>query len=219
MRTEVPIRVVLVDDHELFRVGLRTLLEEEGIEVVGEAVDGEGAIDVIAAAAPDVVVMDVNLPGRAGTEVTREVRRRSPTSRVLMLSVSEDEADIAEAIAAGACGYLLKDSAVEDIAEGVRAAVRGEVKLSARIAGRLLDLLRAGEPVGELPAAERTGASDRELEILGLIAAGRDTPTIAADLGISAEEIRNHIANVLTKIEVQERIRTAVRAVRRHGEG
>jgi DNA-binding NarL/FixJ family response regulator len=210
-----PIRVVLVEDHELFRAGLRELLNGEDIEVVGEAADGERAIDEIVAKAPDVVVMDVHLPGKPGPEVTREVRRRSPSSRVLMLSVSEGDDDIAEAIVAGACGYLLKDSAVEDIAEGVRAAMRGEAMLSARIAGKLLDRLQADESPAELPDSERSRATGRELEVLGLISAGRDAATIADDLGITREEMRNHVANVLAKIEVRERIRAAVLAVRR----
>jgi DNA-binding NarL/FixJ family response regulator len=215
MGNEAPIRVVLVEDHELFRKGLRGLLEEEGIEVVDEAPDGEQAVDLVSASAPDVVVMDINMPGKSGIEATREIRRRSPTSRVLILSVYENDESISEAIVAGACGYLLKDSAVEDISAGVRAAARGEAKLSARIATQLLDRLRGDEPASGLPPSERPQLTERELEVLRLIAAGKDSGKIAAELFISQQTVKNHVSNVLAKLEVQNRLQAAVYAVRR----
>ena len=209
MDSPPPIRVVLVDDHDLFRKGVRQLLDTEGIEVVAEAADGDRAVEVIGDCAPDVAVMDIHLPGRSGIEATREVRRRSPATRVLVLSVSEDDDDIAEAIAAGACGYLLKDSAVEDVAEGVRSATRGESKLSARIAARLLDRLQPATSSAGATPADEVQPTAHELEILGLIAAGRDTATVGGDLGISAPEVRNHIANVLAKLQARDRLDAA----------
>ncbi|HSI79077.1 MAG TPA: response regulator transcription factor [Solirubrobacterales bacterium] len=213
MVAESPIRTVLVDDHELFRRGVRELLAAEGIEVIAEAADGDRAVSVIVDRAPDVVVMDIHLPGRSGIEATREVRRRSPATTVLVLSISEDDDDIADAIVAGASGYLLKDAAVEDVAEGVRAAARGESKLSARIAARLLDRLHPDEERPGAPAVEDVRPSERELELLGLVAAGRDTATVADDLGISREEVHNHITNVVSRIQASERIARALGSV------
>jgi DNA-binding NarL/FixJ family response regulator len=215
MGSEAPIRVVLADDHELFRTGLRGLLEGEGIEVVAEAADGLQAAEVVAANAPDVVVMDINMPRQSGIEATREIRRRSPASRVLIVSVYENEESIGETIVAGACGYLLKDSAVEDIAEGVRAAARGEAKLSARIAAQLLERLRVDEAPGDLPPSEPPPLTERELEVLRLIATGKDNNAIAAQLLMSQQTVKNHVSNVLAKLEVQNRIQAAVYAVQR----
>jgi DNA-binding NarL/FixJ family response regulator len=215
MASEAPTRVVLVEDHELFRTGLRELLEDEGVEVIEEVADGEQAIVVVAANAPDVVVMDINLPGRSGIDATREIRRHSPTTQVLILSVYEDEQRIGAAIAAGACGYLLKDSAVEDISRGVQAAARGEAILSARIAAQLLERLRENELPAELPADERLELNERELEVLRLIATGTDHAAIAAELSIGPQTVKNHVSNVLAKLEVGSRIQAAVSAVRR----
>jgi len=211
MGMEQPIRVVLVEDHELFRNGLRSLLDEEdGIEVVDEAPDGESATAVVAAHAPDVVVMDMNLPARSGVETTREIRTYSPTTRVLMLSISEDADDITDALVAGACGYLLKDSAVEDIADGIRGAVRGEPKLSARIAARLLERV-GSDGDGELTMG-REVFTDRELEVLNLIAAGDDYEAIGVRLSASPTAIRNHLSNLLAKLEAAARIEAALRS-------
>lgn len=211
MGTEQPIRVVLVDDHELFRQGLRGLLEDDGVEVVDEAADGETAVRKVAATAPDVVVMDVNLPAKSGIEATREIRRESPTSRVLMVSVYEEENRIAEAIVAGASGYLLKDSAAEEISAGVRATARGEPKLSSRIAARLLRRVEEGGP----PGAGRPLLTDRETAVLRAIAAGKDNDEIASTLGTNAQTVRGHVANVLAKLEMTSRIEAAVHAMRR----
>jgi DNA-binding NarL/FixJ family response regulator len=134
---QAQVRVVIVDDHELFRTGLRGLLEEEDVDVVGEAADPETALSVVAETAPDVVVMDINMPGGSGIEATRRIRRESPACRVLMLSISTNHTDVSAAIEAGASGYVLKDSAVEDIVEGVRATARGQPKFSSLIADRM----------------------------------------------------------------------------------
>jgi two-component system, NarL family, response regulator LiaR len=207
------IRVVLVDDHDLFRRGLRELLEEQGLHVVGEAADGEEAVRLAGHAAPDVVVMDLSLPRTSGVEATRRLAAASPASNVLVLTISADETSVIEAIEAGACGYLLKDASAVDIAAGVRAAADGESLLSPRIAGRLLERLRgprAGDDHGE-----RAELSERELEVLRLLAEGRDNDEIAEALVISPRTVKNHVSSILGKLHLENRIQAAVYAVRR----
>jgi DNA-binding NarL/FixJ family response regulator len=137
MGKQAHVRVVIVDDHELFRTGLRSLLEQEDLEVVGEAADPDTALSLVAETAPDVVVMDINMPGGSGIEATRRIRSEMPACRVLMLSISTNREDVSDAMEAGASGYVLKDSAVEDIVEGVVATARGQAKFSAQIADRM----------------------------------------------------------------------------------
>ena len=206
-------RVALVDDHALFRSGLRELLEEHGFEVVGEAGDGQDGIRLAAETAPDVVVMDLNMPGMSGVEATRRICETSPSARVLMLTVSPDDDDINEAVLAGACGYLLKDAAIDNVVAGVAAAARGESQLSPRVATRLLERVR--DRSGVLPSDVRPELTDREREVLGLIAAGKDNTEIAAELFISAQTVKNHVSNILAKLQVENRIQAAVLAVRR----
>src|SRR3954452_156389 len=150
------IRVSVVDDHDLLRKGLRDLLTEHGLQVVGEAGDGEDAVRLVVHAAPDVVVMDLNMPRMSGVEATRRLAEVAPNTRVLVLTVSADEDTVADAIEAGATGYLLKDASGEDIAAGVRAAAAGEALLSPSIAARLLQRLRpSGDAARRLaPGAE-----------------------------------------------------------------
>lgn len=209
------IRVALVDDHELFRNGLRELLAEQGFEVVGDAADGGSAIALVERTAPDVVVMDIQMPGMSGVEATRRIRATAPATRVLMLTVSPDPEDVTEAVLAGASGYVLKEAAVSEVARAVRAAARGEALLSPAIAARLLEGIRGtGEP-GQVAQVERPRLTARELEVLGLIAAGKDNPEIAEALIISEQTVKSHVSNILAKLEVQNRIQAAVYAVRR----
>ena len=190
---------MLVEDHELFRTGLRSLLHHDGIPVVGEAADGEAAVDVIESHEPDVVVMDIGLPGRSGIAAAREARRRSPGSRILMLSISEREEDIVAALAAGACGYLLKDSAVEEITDAIRSAARGEATLSQRIAARLLAHLRAGQ-TEQGPAPELVRPNERELELLELLASSGDKRAAAERLGVTPEAVGEQLAEALRRL-------------------
>ena len=205
-------RVALVDDHAVFRSGLRELLEEHGFEVVGEAGDGQDGVRLAAETAPDVIVMDLNMPGMSGVEATRRICETSPTARVLMLTVSPDDDDIKEAVLAGACGYLLKDAEIDSVVAGVAAAARGESQLSPRVATRLLERVRDR---GVLPSDVRPELTDREREVLGLIAAGKDNTEIAAQLFISSQTVKNHVSNILAKLQVENRIQAAVLAVRR----
>ena len=139
-------RVLLVDDNDLFRRGLRTLLEEEGVDVVGEARTGSEALVELRALAPDVVVMDLNMPGISGVEATRKMAMIAPLTRVLVLTISDDDADVMDAIMAGACGYLLKDSSIPELMAGIRATANGESLISPAIASKVLQRLRAASP-------------------------------------------------------------------------
>jgi two-component system, NarL family, response regulator LiaR len=209
-----PIRVIVVDDHDLLRKGVRDLLTEHGLRVVGEAADGADAVRLVAHAAPDVVVMDLNMPRMSGIEATRRLSMVAPASRVLVLTVSADDETVAEAIEAGASGYLLKDASGDEIASGVRAAAAGEALISPRIAARVLERMRPpGGGVG--PGAGGAELTDREVEVLRLLSAGRDNAAIAQELFISPRTVKNHISSILAKLHVDNRIQAAVYAVRK----
>ena len=206
-------RVLIVDDHDLFRTGLRSLLEEQGLEVVGEAANGNEAISRVREHAPDVVLMDINMPGMTGVEATREIARVAPLARVVVLTISDDDGDVIDAVLAGACGYLLKDSAIEELLRGIHAAAVGDSLLSPHVAAKMLQRLRAGG-THEAAATVRAELSDRELEVLKLIANGKDNAEIASALHISPKTVKNHISNILMKLQIDNRIQAAVYAVR-----
>jgi DNA-binding NarL/FixJ family response regulator len=208
------LRVLLVDDHDLFRTGLRNLLEQEGVNVVGEAENGEAAIRLAADVAPDVVIMDLNMPGAGGVETTRRLSGLAPLSRVVVLTISADDDDVMNAVMAGACGYLLKDSSIQELIAGIRAASEGESLISPQIAAKVLQRLRAQSK--DIDAAEtiRAELSDRELQVLRLIANGKDNAQIAGELFISPKTVKNHISNILMKLQIENRIQAAVYAVR-----
>jgi DNA-binding NarL/FixJ family response regulator len=210
-----PIRVIVVDDHDLLRKGLRDLLTEHGLQVVGEAGDGDDAVRLVAHAAPDVVVMDLNMPRMSGLEATRRLAEVAPSTRVLVLTVAADDETVAEAIEAGASGYLLKDATGDEIAAGVRAAAAGEALISPRIAAHLLTRMRATAASGGASAGPGPGLTDRESEVLRLLAAGRDNADIAQELYISPRTVKNHISSILAKLHVDNRIQAAVYAVRK----
>jgi DNA-binding NarL/FixJ family response regulator len=155
------IRVVLVDDHELLRSGLHEQLEQHGVDVVAEASDGASAVEVVRDAAPDVVLMDVSMPGISGIEATMRIRAVAPTAQVIMLTVSADEREVEESIWAGACGYLLKDAPVEQILVAIRAAAAGESHLSPRIAANILERVRADPGRPALPGEARAELTER----------------------------------------------------------
>jgi DNA-binding NarL/FixJ family response regulator len=205
-------RVLLVDDHDLFRAGLRAALAAEGIDVVGESSSGSEALTAVAASAPEVVVMDLNMPGIGGVEATRRISESAPLTRVLVLTGSDEDADVMDAIVAGACGYLLKDATVNELVTGIRAAANGESLVSPAIAAKMLERLRASAPPDA--AAIRAELSEREIQVLKLIANGEDNAQIAADLHISPKTVKNHISNILMKLQIENRIQAAVLAVR-----
>jgi DNA-binding NarL/FixJ family response regulator len=207
-----PTSVVIADDHPFYRQGLGLLLRERGIDVVAEVPNGEAAILAVEELAPDVVVMDLNMPGLSGLEATRRLSAQAPACRVLILSVSAHEADVTEAILAGACGYVVKDGPIEEIVTAIQAASAGQLVTSPRIATYLRQRVRDEVDV----AAHRVGTqlSARELEVLGLMAEGKSNHEIGAALVISASTVSYHISNILNKLRVENRIQAAVRAVR-----
>ncbi|MGH3006509.1 MAG: response regulator [Gaiellaceae bacterium] len=208
------LRVLLVDDHDLFRTGLRTLLEEQGLQVVGEAENGQVALRLVGELAPDVVIMDLNMPGLTGVETTRRITGASPLTRVVVLTISVEDDDVMNAVMAGACGYLLKDSSIDQLIAGIRAAAEGESLISPQIAAKLLQRLRAQTTDTGAAATILAELSDRELEVLRLIANGKDNAEIARELFISPKTVKNHISNILMKLQIDNRIQAAVYAVR-----
>jgi DNA-binding NarL/FixJ family response regulator len=213
-RASETLRVLLVDDHDLFRAGLRNLLEQQGVDIVGEAGTGSEAVAHVGELSPDVVVMDLNMPGMGGVEATRHIAELSPLTRVVMLTVSDQDGDVTDAILAGACGYLLKDASIQELVAGIRAAARGEALISPHIAGKVLQRVRATSAHSGIEELIRTELSDREIEVLKLIANGQDNALIAAELHISPKTVKHHISNILMKLQIDNRIQAAVYAVR-----
>jgi NarL family two-component system response regulator LiaR len=206
------LKVIVVDDHELFRRGLIGLLEERGIEIVGEAALAADAIRQAADIGPCVVLMDLSMPGMSGIEAMQRLAAAAPLARPLALTVLADDQHVIEALLAGACGYVLKDAPIDQIVEGVRAASRGESMISPRIASRLVRRLREPDTVEvTLTGGELT---PREKEVLELLARGLDNSEIAEALHLSRHTVKNHVSSILIKLQVENRLQAAVRAVR-----
>jgi DNA-binding NarL/FixJ family response regulator len=210
-----PIRVLVVDDHDLFRAGLASVLaSHEGLQVAAQASGGRMAIRLARELRPDVVLMDLRMPDLEGPAAMREILAFNPETRVLALTVAADEADVSAAIVAGACGYLLKDSPIDDVVEAVRAAARGVAWLSPKAADTLLERIRRDHADPPVVAELEADLSPRELEVLQLVARGLDNGEIAAELSISPRTAKNHVSNILAKLEVPNRIQAATYAVR-----
>jgi DNA-binding NarL/FixJ family response regulator len=214
VKTLDELRVLLVDDHDLFRSGLINLLSEHGLHVVGEAENGEVALRLVRELAPDVVIMDLNMPGPSGVDVIRQMTSIAPLTRVVVLTISADDSDVINAVMGGACGYLLKDSSVEQLIAGIRAAAAGESLISPQIAAKMLQILRAQRSSVDAAETIRAELSEREIEVLKLIASGNDNAEIARALFISPKTVKNHISNILMKLQMENRIQAAVYAVR-----
>ena len=211
---EADLRVMIVDQHDLFRRGLRRLLDEQdGVEVVADARSAEEAVRWVAKLRPDVIVMDVNMPGISGIEAIPDLLVASPQSAILMLTVSADEDSVVDAVLAGASGYLLKDASLAVIVQGVRAAAAGEALISPAVAGSLLARVRQCGS-SEAPPGVDPDLSPRELEVLRLIAAGCENSEIGKHLHLSASTVKRHVSNTLEKLGVDNRIQAAVLAVR-----
>jgi DNA-binding NarL/FixJ family response regulator len=204
--------VMLVDDHRIFREGLRNLLVEQGFQVVGEAATADEAISIAAKKRPQVALMDIRMTDGSGIEATRTLTKRFPEIRVVMLTGSPDQADIVESVQAGAAGYLLKGASIEEIAAGVRAAANGEPRLSPPVTAELLETLREAPPRRGLPGGPRLSA--REFEVLRLITDGKGNPEIARLLEISEQTVKTYVSSLLLKLGVENRIQAAVYAVR-----
>jgi DNA-binding NarL/FixJ family response regulator len=206
------LRVIVVDDHELFRRGLIGLLEERGIRVAGEAALGGDAIEQASRLGPGVVLMDISMPGMSGIEATQRLTAAVPLARVLVLTTMSDDRSVINALLAGACGYLLKDSPIDQIVDGIRAAARGESLISPRIASRLVRRMREPEQIES--GLSGKDLTPRELEVLDLLARGLDNAQIAKALYLSQHTVKNHVSSILVKLQVENRIQAAVRAVR-----
>jgi DNA-binding NarL/FixJ family response regulator len=204
------IRVCLVDDHPTFRAGLRALLEASGIEVAGEAANGTEALDCARETEPDVVLMDLSMPGLDGVEATRRITRELPQIPVVVLTSFSDRARIVDALDSGAVGYLLKDADPDELIRGVQAAAAGQSPLDPRAAREVL-ASRQG-------AGDGAALSPREAEVLRLLASGHPNKVIALRLGISEKTVKNHLSAVFQKIGVTDRTQAALWA-RRHEDG
>lgn len=209
------LRVLVVDDHDLFRSGLRRLLDEDGaLDVVAEARRGDEAVSRAAQLRPDVVVMDINMPGMSGVEATRGVLEVSPGSAVLMLTVTSDASAVLDAVLAGASGFLLKDATLPEIVRGIRAAAAGQSPIAPAVAGDLLARLRRHRASDAPPPVPPPDLSPRELDVLRLVVAGCDNGEIGRRLHLSSSTVKHHVSNVLGKLGVENRIQAAVLAVR-----
>lgn len=208
-----PITVLVVDDHDLFRTGLRRLLEGEGLNVVGDERDGELAVRATARLEPQVVVMDVSMPGMSGIEATRRILEFSPSTTVLMLTISDDHGTVLDAVLAGASGYLLKTAGLAEIVRAIRAVAAGQSVVAPEVAGSLLARLRRHGPQ-DAPPSQFADVSPRELDVLRLVVDGHDNSEIGRRLHLSAGTVKHHVSSNLLKLGVENRIQAAVLAVR-----
>lgn len=210
-----PIRVLVVDDHELFRKGLRVVLEhEDDIEVSGEASDGAEAILMAEETVPDIVLMDVRMPRRGGIDACRGIRDAVPSARIIMLTVSDEEVDLYDAIKAGATGYLLKEISIDEVAAAIRSVHGGQSLISPSMASKLLsEFATMVKKVDDKPAPGPR-LTERELEVLRLVAKGLNNRDIAKQLFISENTVKNHIRNILEKLQLHSRMEAVVYGVR-----
>jgi DNA-binding NarL/FixJ family response regulator len=212
-----PIRVLIVDDHALFRRGLEIVLgQEDDIEVVGEANDGEEAVAQAAELLPDIVLMDVRMPRRGGIEACSALKSVAPSARIVMLTMSDEEADLYEAVKAGATGYLLKEIPPHEVADAVRSVYHGQSLISPAMASKLLtefaSMIKSDETAErQVPAPKLT---DRELEVLKLVATGLNNRAVAEQLVISENTVKNHVRNILEKLQLHSRMEAVMYAVR-----
>jgi DNA-binding NarL/FixJ family response regulator len=205
------IRVVIADDQGMVRAGFRSLLESEpDIEVVGDAADGEQAIAAVRRLRPDVVLMDIRMPGLDGLEATRRLVRDGTTARVLVLTTFDLDEYVFDALRAGASGFLLKDATADELASAVRLLAQGDALLAPAVTRRVI------EAFGQLPARDTAAVerlaelSPRELEVLRLLARGRSNAEIARELVVSEATAKTHVSNVLAKLRLRDRIQAVI---------
>jgi two-component system NarL family response regulator len=210
------LRVMVVDDHALFRRGLEMVLgSEPDIELVGEASDGEEAIQKATEVMPDIVLMDVRMPKRSGIEATAEIKELMPHVKILMLTISDEETDLYDAIKAAASGYLLKEIPIEEVADAIRGVWAGQSRISPSMASKLLTEFAAiSKGADERPSMPAPRLTDREMEVLRLVAQGLNNRDIAKQLFISENTVKNHIRNILEKLHLHSRMEAVVYAVR-----
>lgn len=205
------IRLMLADDHRMLREGLSRSMSEHGFDVVGEARDGVEAVNMAYSLTPDVVLMDVSMPEMDGVEACRQVRMAVPGTKVVMLTMHADQDVLANAIRAGACGYLVKDCSTEEIADAVRMASNGDTALSPQLAASMLDEVRK---LDQAPTREDRVVTKREEEVLQLIADGCSTSEVAEQMYISQKTVKNHLASIYQKLDARDRTQAVLQAVR-----
>jgi DNA-binding NarL/FixJ family response regulator len=212
-----PIRILLVDDQRLMREGLRILLElEPDLQIAGEAEDGQAALDAYAQVRPDVVLMDVRMPGMDGVEATWRLRERWPDARVIILTTFDDDEYVFEGLRAGALGYLLKDVSGHDLAEAVRTVAAGGALIEPSVARKVVaEFARVAPPARATSAALPDPLSEREREVLRLLAQGLSIREIAARLSLAPGTVKNYVTTILQKLGVRDRTQAALRARQR----
>jgi len=209
------IKVLICDDQAIIRDGLEMLLKlERDIQVVGLAQDGAQAVELAAERAPDLALMDLKMAGMNGVEATRRIRAQHPEIRVLVLTTYDDDAWLFDALRAGACGYLLKDTPREKVIEAVRGAVAGKSYLDPAVAGKLIQQVSAEQPRPAAAVAEKL--TEREMDVLRLLGRGLNNTEIAAQLHLSEGTVRNHVSAFFTKLNVSDRTQAAILAIQ-HG--
>jgi two-component system NarL family response regulator len=218
------VRVVIADDHRLFRDGLRSTLEGAGMKVLGEASDGAAAVALAAELRPDVVVLDLSMPGVSGLQALRQISSCSPDSQMVVLTVSAENADVLAALAGGACGYLLKDTPADLLAPSIRQAAEGHMLLSSEVAQGLTAYVRSSTETEVLATTATTAKREaeprpppltaREEAVLRLITQGADNVAIGLELSISPHTVKQHVTNIFEKLGVHSRVQAAVYAVR-----
>ena len=217
-KRQEPIRVLIADDHALFRRGLEMVLEEEDdIDLVGQASDGTEAVAVAGESLPDVVLMDIRMPKSSGIEACRGIKEVAPSAKIVILTISDEEEDLFEAIRAGASGYLLKDIPLDEVAEAVRAVHGGQSLINPSMAGKLLSefaTLAKRDTEEEAQHVAPPKLTDREMEVLKLVARGMNNRDIAKELFISENTVKNHVRNILEKLQIHSRMEAVMIAVR-----
>jgi DNA-binding NarL/FixJ family response regulator len=207
-----PVRILLADDQALFREGVRTLLSmEPSIEIVGEAANGVEAVEAARSVQPDLVLMDLRMPGMGGVEATRRVRDACPQSRVLVLTTFQEDEEIFDALRAGACGYLLKDTPSEKLVEAIHAAVRGESVIEPSVAAKVVAEFTRLSSLGNQGSSNPL-LSPREHDVLRQVARGRTNKEIASALHVTEGTVKNHLTNIFSRLGVLDRTQAALKA-------
>ncbi|MDQ0339891.1 two-component system response regulator DegU [Caldalkalibacillus uzonensis] len=234
MSSENKIRILIIDDHTMFREGVKRVIDmEEDFEVVGQAGDGEAAVQLVQELEPDVILMDINLPGMNGVEATEAVLRYSPDSKIIILSIHDDESYVFRTLQSGAKGYLLKEMDIEALSEAIRAVHEGGAYIHPKVTGKLVEEFRrlkqqdTAERTGEEPLIRVTDPSElrdeyeiyqlltkREFEVLQLMAQGKSNKAIGEALFISEKTVKNHVSSILQKMKVQDRTQAVIEAIK-----